>query len=464
MKLSLLPVAGLVAALSFVATAADDSEKSLPGTKAITQINTGAGLTGGPITTTGTISVATGGITSSMILDGAVGAADVDSSVVQRRIGTVCATGFAISSVTATGDAVCTPTGRTLAQLAKDGGVAPAIVYPKPFGSPTGFPFVGYSNTLISRFEVVRCTDDACTSTTTATNPDSTASTISDVRGVASGSFVAFAYRATVSGVSQIRLTTCQNGDCTSSTSSLVENNTQSGTSIGLALGADGFPILSYFSDLNQLRVAKCSNASCTSSTKTNVDTGTNAGVDSDVEINASGLPVIAYSNDVDVKIAYCGNASCSSGNTLTTAVTGVGGYDTQLVLANGVSPVVAFLRWTSPTRTQIYSDAAGAVFTVEDGQALNYSFAIGSDGAPVLSYRFIADNTTSLIANDLRVARCNGVRCNTGITVTSAQAGIARADTSLAIAPEGTPMIAFTRAGSPFTVGVHRCAGPTCF
>jgi len=43
----------------------------------VTQVNTGAGLTGGPITTTGSISVANNGITNTMLANDAVGSSNV---------------------------------------------------------------------------------------------------------------------------------------------------------------------------------------------------------------------------------------------------------------------------------------------------------------------------------------------------------------------------------------------------
>lgn len=48
----------------------------------VTSVGTGAGLTGGTITSTGTVSVATGGITSAMILDGTITAADIGTDVI----------------------------------------------------------------------------------------------------------------------------------------------------------------------------------------------------------------------------------------------------------------------------------------------------------------------------------------------------------------------------------------------
>lgn len=79
----------------------------------VTQINTGAGLTGGPITTTGTISIPNDGITSAMlqsnsvtsakITDGTIATADLaNNSVTTAKIldGTIAATDLASNSVT----------------------------------------------------------------------------------------------------------------------------------------------------------------------------------------------------------------------------------------------------------------------------------------------------------------------------------------------------------------------------
>ena len=79
----------------------------------VTQVNTGAGLTGGPITTTGTISISNDGITSSMlqsnsvtsakIADGTIATADLgDNSVTSAKIvdGTIATADLGNNSVT----------------------------------------------------------------------------------------------------------------------------------------------------------------------------------------------------------------------------------------------------------------------------------------------------------------------------------------------------------------------------
>ena len=117
------------------------------GTGTVTSVASGAGLTGGPITSSGTLSIATGGVTSAMIadatvgnadlaanavnsgnlqdgsvgildlaadsvngskiVDGSVGLGDIDTSQVQRRVSGTCAAGSSIRDISATGTVIC---------------------------------------------------------------------------------------------------------------------------------------------------------------------------------------------------------------------------------------------------------------------------------------------------------------------------------------------------------------------
>jgi hypothetical protein len=67
----------------------------------VTSIATGTGLTGGPITASGTLAIANGG----------VGAAQIDSSQVQRRVTGVCPPGQGLSTIFADGSVACQTTG-----------------------------------------------------------------------------------------------------------------------------------------------------------------------------------------------------------------------------------------------------------------------------------------------------------------------------------------------------------------
>lgn len=97
------------------------------GSGTVTSVASGAGLTGGPITASGTLSIATGGVSSTMIadgtvanadlaanavnagniVDGSIGSADVNTAQVQARIATACIAGSSIRQVNADGTIVC---------------------------------------------------------------------------------------------------------------------------------------------------------------------------------------------------------------------------------------------------------------------------------------------------------------------------------------------------------------------
>jgi hypothetical protein len=59
------------------------------GSGTVTQVNTGSGLTGGPITTTGTISITDNGVTSSMIQNGTIKATDIGQNQVIKSVNSI---------------------------------------------------------------------------------------------------------------------------------------------------------------------------------------------------------------------------------------------------------------------------------------------------------------------------------------------------------------------------------------
>ena len=62
-----LSIHGTAFAVSSIGKVTFVSGQTFPGAGTVTKVNSGAGLTGGPITTTGTLSIATGGVTNTML-------------------------------------------------------------------------------------------------------------------------------------------------------------------------------------------------------------------------------------------------------------------------------------------------------------------------------------------------------------------------------------------------------------
>jgi trimeric autotransporter adhesin len=79
------------------------------GTGTVTSVAAGAGLSGGPITSSGTLAIATGGVTSAMVLDGSIGAADINAAQVQQRVTGSCPAGEYLRQINESGSVVCAP-------------------------------------------------------------------------------------------------------------------------------------------------------------------------------------------------------------------------------------------------------------------------------------------------------------------------------------------------------------------
>ncbi|PYM12431.1 MAG: hypothetical protein DMD81_24020, partial [Candidatus Rokuibacteriota bacterium] len=91
------PAGSSIRAIDIGGTVGCQTDTNSGGT--VLNVGTGSGLAGGPITTSGTISIAPGGVTSAHIQDGTIGAVDVNSAEVQLRITGACPSGQAIAVV-----------------------------------------------------------------------------------------------------------------------------------------------------------------------------------------------------------------------------------------------------------------------------------------------------------------------------------------------------------------------------
>lgn len=435
----------------------------------VTSVTGGAGLSGGTITGTGTLGIATGGVTSSMIANGAVGLAQIDTSQVQTRLAAVCPDGQFLRGVNPDGTVLCgilylPPTISTIdvlpgqvqdtfTSLAIGTDGSPVIAY---WGQSSGlkvakcanaactgisaitivdagdvgryaslaigtdgFPVIGYHDNAAGALKVAKCVNAACTGTSTLTTIDGP--TVGTFASLAVGvdGFPVLAYLD--GSVDALKVAKCVNAACTgTSTITTVENPTNPVSYFSITIGTDAFPVISY-QDLAEgtLKVAKCVDAACQGAAIATVDDpANNVGTYSSIKIGADGFPVISYHDNSGgaLKVAKCMNAACTGASIVTTIddpPTPVGGFTSLALGADGV-PVISYWDHAGALKVAKCVNAActaTSIITTVDDPPVNSvgrltSLAIGTDGFPVISY---FDSTALAI----KFAKCNKASCS---------------------------------------------------
>ena len=115
-----------------------------------------------------------------------------------------------------------------------------------------------------------------------------------------------------------VKVAKCANPACTGAATITVVDDPVNmvGEYLDMAIGSDGFPVLTYRDDtVGALKAAKCNNAACTGASTISVlddPSGTNGSWYGAIAIGNDGLPVISYQGvGGTLKVAKCGTRSC---------------------------------------------------------------------------------------------------------------------------------------------------------
>lgn len=256
-------------------------------------------------------------------------------------------------------------------------------------------------------------------------------------------------YRDSTNG--GLKVAHCSDTACTSATFALLDTNAGSNTS--MAVGDDGLPVISY-NGSTDLYLAHCDNIECTSATITVVDSTSGVQRETSIAIMPLGRPVISYydggSSKEDLKVAVCNNVTCSSPTIITLDNTGDVGEYSSIAIGVLQRPVISYYDASNKglklARCNNAVCSNGATLTTVDGSTtgdgdrigLFTSVAIGVDGNPIISY----ENDTK---RDLKVVHCGDPGCSSGNTITTLDSvGQVGWDTSIAIGPNGLPVISY--------------------
>lgn len=280
-----------------------------------------------------------------------------------------------------------------------------------------GYPVIAYFLVVGGGLKVIKCGNAACSSGNTITTIDNSGSVgrFTDI-ALGTDNFPVISYHDSTNG--DLKVAKCGNAACSSgnTVTTIDSSSTIVGKHTSLAIGTDGFPVISYYDETNtNLKVMKCGNAACSSlNSSTTADSTGDIGEYTSLAIGTDGFPVISYydnTND-DLKVLKCGNAACTSSNSTTTldSTDSVGLY-TSLAIGTDGFPVVAYydntganLRFLKCSNTAC---TAGSTTTIQSTGDIGRfpSVAIGVDGLPVIAYE-------DILAEDPRVVKCANAGC----------------------------------------------------
>jgi len=318
-----------------------------------------------------------------------------------------------------------------------------------------GFPVISYYDGTNADLVVTQCGNAACSSGNTKTTVDSGGDVgwYSSIT-IGTDGYPVIAYFDTTNA--NLVVTKCGNAKCSSgNTTTAVDSGGDVGQYPSIAIGWDGYPIVSYYDSTNNaLKVAKCGNAACSLGNVLTSLVATNGRYTS-IAIGQDGMPIISYSDDSSVSVARCANRSCTS-TASTTAL--VGGKESSITVRRDGIPVYISKNLTSLTVNVCSSAQCTASTSVGiSGTASSGSIAIGVDGFPVVSYY---DTSNA----DLIVEKCNDAACTdaTNTTTTIDSTGDVGQHTSIDIGSDGNPVISYYQITSG-DLKVARCATPAC-
>jgi hypothetical protein len=439
----------------------------------VTTIGTGAGLTGGPITGSGTVAIANGGVTTTMIAPGAVGSAQIANAAVgpaqiaasavdSARIadGSVAAADIAVNAVGA-------------AQLANNAVDTAALVDASVTGAKIAAGAVGSAQ--INSAQVQARIAGSCPPDTyiSGINADGSVACMIppatirrtlpiEVAGILGFDLALRADQRPVLAYASddgLSLYDCADQTCSSGTARTLDPATTTGSRNRIVLRSDGRPVIAYYdATAGDLKLYDCANPACTSGTARTLQTAGDVGSDVSIALRADGRPVLAYYAIGSGNLGFydCANPACSSGLGRTLEFTDDVGRSTNIAVRPSGNPIISHFDETND-RLKIFACSApdcsaGAAYAAggSDQHGRHNALTLRSTGRPMLVYS---------TGSGIRVAHCSNDDCNGWATVGYSAPNLSFG-VAMAMATGDRPFVAFE---SSRTLNVLACQTPTC-
>lgn len=434
----------------------------------VTRITAGAGLSGGDITTTGTIAIAEGGI----------GLAQINPAEVQARISGNCVPGSFVQGIAADGTLLCGPAtqGNVTTTLA-----APWTTSGNGIGQPSdvavgpdGVPFVAFYDAVLGHLRLARCTNSTCTATRWIRSVDTSpgAGGFQLALEIGPDGLPVIAYNlSSSSGTVIANIARCDTIDCRSFTINRLDPGSSAhGISLDLAMPSDGLPVVAYVDEANEaVTIAKCADPACaTTSHVARIEQPLRGIGALSLAIGADDAPILAYaplaySRPAEIRVAKCGAADCSGPVSIHTIASGPWMLvDCAITVGGDGLPMLAFRVQGQPQLMLarcLASDCSSTSTQMVDGTHVQsgrgLSAATASTGHALVSYHDMDSRT-------LMLAACRSHACDAPDLLTLDAAAPVGESSRIAVGADGRPVLSYFDPGRR-ALKVLKCGTPDC-
>jgi len=325
-------------------------------------------------------------------------------------------------------------------------------------------PVIAYNDPSGQALKVAICTSALCTAASSAVVDDLNDAVWWPSMATGDDGFPVISYQ----GSGKLKVAKCNDEACSGGDETITtidDTDEFTGGHSSIAIGVDGFPVISYHGS-GKLKVAKCNDEACSGGDETITtinDTDEFTGIHTSIAIGADGFPVISYQETFGsstVRVAKCNDAACTGEDETISIIDSTGPAmfeSTAIAIGADDLPVVAYFNSIGGAAIMVAkcndSACAGEDETINIVDTLHQSaqilsLNIGDDGLPILSYAA------------LRVAKCNDAACSGGdeairILENFGDSGI----TAMTIGADGKPVISYVAGG----LKVVRCGTSSC-